>query len=205
MKQVGIMGKVADRFMIGLYAGYLRFVCATCKMTQQGWFGFRESGEKVVFGFWHGASYCMYPQMQHTGTAIITTINRRGDFVKGIGEKFGYIPFRLPDDENQASGDIRRLIKETANSHTAVAMDGPLGPYHIPKRFLFTIAYLSKKRIVPLTISAKRVIRLTKRWDKFIIPLPFSELTVTFHEPLTVQKENFGELAALIQTIANEQ
>ncbi|MDR1688531.1 MAG: hypothetical protein LBS21_07965 [Clostridiales bacterium] len=195
------MGNFSDRVMIGLYAGYLRLVCATCKMTQQGWFNFRESGEKVAFSFWHGSSYLMYPQMQHTGTAIITTINRRGDFVKGIGEKFGYVPFRLPDEEKQASGDVRKLIKETANSHIAIAMDGPLGPYHIPKRFLFTIAYLSKKRIVPLTVSAKRVIRLTKRWDKFIIPLPFSEIVVTFHEPLTVQKENFDELKEKIVSI----
>ncbi|MCL1807519.1 MAG: hypothetical protein FWG31_07440 [Oscillospiraceae bacterium] len=47
----------------------------------------------------------------------------------------------------------------------------------------------------------KRKIRLKRRWDKYMIPLPFSRMTFTVHPPLEVHKKEFDALPEKIRLI----
>lgn len=48
------------------------------------------------------------------------------------------------------------------------------------------IARLLGVRIVPVKIQLSRCWRVAKKWDLLWIPKPFSKLTVTLMEPLTI-------------------
>lgn len=39
----------------------------------------------------------------------------------------------------------------------------------------------------------KRKIILKHRWDKFIIPLPFNDINVYVHDPITVDKQDLKD------------
>ncbi|MDR0325110.1 MAG: hypothetical protein LBI19_03325 [Oscillospiraceae bacterium] len=197
------MGRFSDRFWAGLAAGYMRFVYATSKVTREGHTELLDGGDTFAVGLWHGDSFCYYPQLQNRGDVIVTTINKRGDVVAALGRKFGYNPIRLPDEHNPDVSllNLRRMLADAGSQHICFSMDGPLGPYHIPSRFFLTAAYLAKKRIMPISVKVKRKIRLTRRWDKYMIPLPFSRITFTFHQPLEVKKDAFAALTEQIITI----
>lgn len=194
------MGGFKDRMFVRLSVGYLRFVYATSKVIRLGHSQLLDVEEKFIIGFWHGCSFCYYPLLQNRGVTIVTTVNRRGDYVYDIGRMYGYNPVRLPDehDPDASLQSLRKMLAAAADQHAAYSMDGPLGPYHVPKRFFLTTAYLAKKRILPVSVEVKRKITLTKRWDKYIIPLPFSRITFTFHEPQTAKKNEFDALATKI-------
>jgi lysophospholipid acyltransferase (LPLAT)-like uncharacterized protein len=194
------MGRRLDRFFAALAAGYMRFVYFSGKITREGRVELLDGDEAFAVGFWHGVSYCYFPQLQHRGDIIITTVNRRGDIVELIGRKFGYVPVRLPDesDPDASLTALRRMLDAAKGQNICFPMDGPLGPYHIPKRFFLTVALLSKKRILPVSVEVRRKIVLKKRWDKYIIPLPFARIKFTFHDPLEVKKRGFDEAAERI-------
>ena len=194
------MGEFSDRFLAGLASGYLRFVHATSKVTLEGRSDLLNGDETFAVGFWHGDSYCYYPRLQGRGDVIVTTINWRGGVVDALGRRFGYNPVRLPDGHNPDASlqSLRRMLADAKNHNICFSMDGPLGPHHVPGRFFLTAAYLSKKRILPISVRVTRKIRSKKRWDKYMMPLPFSRLTFTFHDPLEVKKSGFDALAATI-------
>jgi len=73
----------------------------------------------------------------------------------------------------------------------AIALDGPYGPHHIPKKFVLITSLVTKKKIQLISIKVKRKIQLNNRWDKYIVPLPFNVIEFTFHEPLTVKKDEY--------------
>ena len=50
--------------------------------------------------------------------------------------------------------------------------------------------FYKKLQAMPVTISVKRKIRMTRRWDKFAIPLPFNRIDIRFHEPMEVTRNS---------------
>ena len=190
------MGRFSDRFLAGLAAGYLRFVYATSKVIWEGRPELLAGDETFAVGFWHGDSFCYYPQLQKRGDVIVSTVHKRGGIVVALGRSFGYNSVRLPDEHNPDASllSLRRMLSGAEDHNICFSMDGPLGPYHVPARFFLTAAVLTKKRILLVSVRVKRKLHLQKRWDKYMIPLPFSRFTFTFHDPLTVKKSEFDAL-----------
>lgn len=58
----------------------------------------------------------------------------------------------------------------------AASFDGPLGPCHRPKRLLFLLAKQADKEMVYIHFNYSKCIRLKFRWDKYVIPLPFTRI-----------------------------
>lgn len=153
---------------------------------------FTENGDKYLAVFWHENSYCLYPTLRGLGVAVITTSNKRGDYIANMCREYGYKPLRVPD-EARADNPLFKLAREINASkdyHVALAMDGPLGPYREPKAFAFVLAEMTKRDILPVTVEVKRKLILFRRWDKFKIPLPFSHIKVTFNEPIKLSKQD---------------
>jgi hypothetical protein len=200
------MGKILDRLIAGFAINYLRLVRVTGKITFEGCSDLVDSGEKFVIGFWHGDSFCYYPLLPYGGHVVVTTSNKRGAVVERIGRRFGYIPIRLPDrsDPNISLMGLRRMLSDADGHHICLSMDGPSGPRHVPARFFLTSAVLAKKRILPISVSVRRKIRSKKRWDKYMLPLPFAHITFTFHEPLEAKKSEFEALGEEIVQIMNK-
>lgn len=191
------------RLSAALTALYIRLVHATGRITYQGRNDLLFAGETFAVGFWHGSSFCYYPELRGRGDIIITTRHKRGDLIAAVGRKFGYVPFHMPDESDPDTTllDIRKMLSGASKNHICYSMDGPLGPYHVPQRFFLTTAWLAKKRVLPVSVEVKGKITLKKRWDKYIIPLPFARFTFTFHEPLEVKKNRFDDLILEIQQV----
>ncbi|SHI67646.1 lysophospholipid acyltransferase family protein [Parasporobacterium paucivorans] len=167
----------------------------------------KNSEERVVALFWHGDSYCLYPALRGSDMYIITTKDRRGDYISDICSYFGYKTIKVPDasDGGQYIFKIGKTIAEGDVSNIAISADGPLGPYHVPKDFAIATAALTKRKLLPITIDVRRKIELKKRWDDFKIPLPFNEITIHLNEPIEVtredRKEKFSTLKKNIRII----
>ncbi|MDF2700024.1 MAG: hypothetical protein K0Q49_1580 [Haloplasmataceae bacterium] len=187
-----MLGNIFSKFFIY----YIKFVYRTSKIISKGNYHLLNQEEKYIFGFWHGNSYTAFPYLRDGNMYIITTVNKRGDYISALCDAFKYHPIRVPD-ESEAGGNflfkIRREINGEKKANLATTLDGPLGPYHEPKSFPFMVALLNKRQFVCVSIKCKRKINLNKRWDKYVIPLPFNKIELNFSDPIDVTKADLNE------------
>lgn len=135
-----------------------------------------------ILGFWHGESYTMYLLLKkmfrnQEKIKVIVTASRRGDYIEDTCEAYQIKALRMPDGLKMKSF-LKELKLEAMekDSTTCIALDGPLGPLHEPKKVAFLLANISDKPFIGIKSSFSRKIVLKKRWDNYIIPLPFGKI-----------------------------
>ncbi len=191
-----------NKFLTLLSIYYIKFVYKTSKIVSTGAYQLikDDNDEKFIVSFWHGDSYSLYPYLEGKDLYVITTATKRGDYVSMICRHFGYKPLRVPDESDGGNYlfKVKREINGSSRSNLTITLDGPLGPYHEPKSLAFITAVLTKRKVLPLTINCKRKINL-KRWDKFVIPLPFNKISLHFYDPVEVKKSDLENDAASLR------
>jgi lysophospholipid acyltransferase (LPLAT)-like uncharacterized protein len=157
--------------------------------------------EQVVLAFWHEFNLGMYAlAAAHRGDlphASFTTDTARGTVIQTIFESIARRPgqvvvLRLPNEREAAAGRAlaRRLGKLGAEGYSVVVTpDGPWGPYRVAKPGVLIVARHAGLPIVPVAVRARPAIRLHRRWDHQLFPLPFSRLILVIGEPITVAAE----------------
>jgi lysophospholipid acyltransferase (LPLAT)-like uncharacterized protein len=189
--------------------GYIDFVYRTSKVHLTGRVDLlrKENGEKFVVLFWHGDSFCLYPALKGLHLFVVVTRDRRGDYISAVCNHFGYQTFRIPDasDGGNYLFQIRKTINGEMPANIAITVDGPIGVYHVPKEFPLVIAAMTRRKVMPISVDVKRSVRLTKRWDKFKIPLPFNQIDIHFNEPMVVvrgeEQDPFNEIKKEIVSV----
>lgn len=181
-----------EKLISKVFTNYMKFVEKTSKVELKNKEYLFNKDEQYLIAFWHGDNCCLYPAIPNAAISVITTANKRGNYVALMCEEFGFKPLRVPDEttDDRAFLKLLQLIKKDTQNHVALATDGPLGPYHMPKDFTFILAEMTKRKVLPLSLESKRNIVLFKRWDKLKIPLPFNKIVVNINQPLEVQKED---------------
>ena len=99
----------------------------------------------------------------------------------------GSVP--LPAEGQRA--EAARLSREMARigrsgSSLVVSPDGPVGPYRRAKPGALIVARESGLARWPWAVAARPAIRLRRRWDRHLVPLPFCRLRVEEGEPIRV-------------------
>jgi hypothetical protein len=177
---------------------YLKLIAPTGRLEIINRDGIRQN---TMLGYWHGDSYCMQLLLKHIygtcqGINVIVTADKRGDVIEKIISHYGAKAIRLPDGLS-----IRHYLRElkeickASDRILAASLDGPLGPLHEPKKLLFLLAAEADKKVVYIHFKYKKVIRLKHRWDKYVIPLPFSKITAYVEELGYVSKEDLRNFA----------
>lgn len=199
-----LIKKIGSRLMIG----YIDLVYKTSKVSLLGRPELLQNreGEKLVALFWHGDSFSLYPSMKNLDIYIVVTRDRRGDYITDICRHYGYQTLRIPDASEGGNYlfQIRKAINARGQANIAITLDGPIGIYHEPKDFALIVAQLTRRKVMPVTIQVKRKIRMTRRWDKFVIPLPFNRITLCFHEPVEVTRTKDEDPLAASKSVLKE-
>lgn len=178
-----------------LMAWYARLVAATARITGA------LTGEKAVLVFWH----------EFNLTAVVVMLARRGELrhvsfsTRGfrglvITSLLGGVGVRaipLPDERaNRAEARaltvaMARLANEGYS--LAVTPDGPFGPYRTAKPGAAIVARAAGLPIVPLAFRVSPELRLLRRWDRQLVPLPFGRIRIVQGPALTVEgRERIG-------------
>jgi hypothetical protein len=157
--------------------------------------------DPVVLAFWHEYNLALYAiasarrgDLQH---ASFTTDTDRGTVIQTIFESLARRPgqvviLRLPDEgQAAASRALARRLGElgAAGYSVVVTPDGPWGPYRVAKPGVLIVARQSGLPIVPVAVHARPAIRLTRRWDRQLLPLPFSRLALVAGPAMPIPRD----------------
>jgi lysophospholipid acyltransferase (LPLAT)-like uncharacterized protein len=86
------------------------------------------------------------------------------------------------------------MIRHLEGSRLAAhILDGPTGPMGIVKAGAIRLAHAAQATIVPFSVSARRAIYFNS-WDRFMLPLPFSRVTLKFGAPVQFASTNDPEI-----------
>lgn len=159
----------------------------------------KEDGvSPVIFCLWHnrilGATFAfnrMYPKKRN-GVTVLTSPSKDGEILAQLVGAFGMKAVRGSSSRrgSQALLELVRLIR--GGRDIVITPDGPRGPRYSLGPGIILLAQSTGVRIVPAHASFSRCVRM-KTWDGFIIPLPFSKVSITLDEALTTPSELTGD------------
>lgn len=94
---------------------------------------------------------------------------------------------------NSGKAALERVNAQLRNGYsTMINPDGPAGPTKKLKVGVLLMAKETGVPIIPITMDASPK-RILNTWDKKKQPLPFSKITVRYHEPIYI-KDDFTDI-----------
>jgi lysophospholipid acyltransferase (LPLAT)-like uncharacterized protein len=195
-------------WLVGLaLAIYLRMVVRTCRVIGH------ATRDQVVLTFWH----------EFNMLTFVVTRKRRGDLPHASFSTSGFRGavitsmlrnsgtrvevFELPPEEDRAAGRafaLRMARVAESGASLIVTPDGPFGPYRVAKPGALILARSSGLPVQPWAMSVRPAIRLSGRWDRQLVPLPFCRIRMVEGERMTVPpREPVRGLVAVVEAELN--
>ena len=194
-------------------ARYVRLVAATSRHV-----GPPVTQEQALFAIWHesnlAAAIAAWKLRADKRVISFSTRGFRGVVMNAMLEAVRAGVVTLPDEGRQTRGEAARMTAELGRLgregwSLVVSCDGPFGPYRVAKPGALIVAREAGIPIQPWAISVRPPFRLTRRWDRMLIPLPFGRIRV--HQgavlrlgPREPVKPRLAELDAELRRIAEE-
>jgi lysophospholipid acyltransferase (LPLAT)-like uncharacterized protein len=189
-----------------LMALYVRLVAATCRISGS------VSQDQVVLAFWHeynlAAAIAAHRLRRHRYHVSFSTQTLRGAVMNAMLAALGAGSVALPPPHERGeaarlSRDMARLGREGASP--AVSPDGPLGPYRRARPGALIVAREAGLPLQPWAVGVRPQLRLARRWDRQIVPLPFCRMWVEEAEPISISaRDPLRPRLAILQSELDE-
>jgi lysophospholipid acyltransferase (LPLAT)-like uncharacterized protein len=128
-----------------------------------------------------------------------------GAAMRGWLEGLDVIPVPLAADARRGLGLRPMESALAAGKDVLIAVDGPNGPRHRIAPGAIWLARAMQVEVRPVGSAAWPALRLP-RWDRLIVPLPVSRVSLVIGPPLLFKRlaQKSGEAAANVATILHE-
>lgn len=169
----------------------LLFLTIRVKMVDESGLLNGKQKNPVIIVFWHNrilgisaAFLKTYPQGRQ-GVTVLTSSSKDGEILAGIMNGLGMGAVRGSSSRRGARAirELVRLIEEKQD--IAITPDGPRGPKYTLSPGAVQLASLTGSPILLVHASYSRAVRM-KTWDGFIIPLPFSTISVRIESEIFI-------------------
>jgi lysophospholipid acyltransferase (LPLAT)-like uncharacterized protein len=167
--------------LIRILASTWRFRIA----NDAGFKALRAQRQPFVFAFWHGQLLPLLWRHRSEGVRIVISSHRDGEIIARIAERLGHQTIRGSSSRGAARALLGIVRELEAGIEVAVTPDGPRGPARKFASGALVAAQRVGVPIIGIGISASRAWYL-KSWDRFMIPKPFSRVTLAYSAPTFV-------------------
>ena len=168
--------------------------------------GLRRNRQPLILALWHGQM--LVPLWHHRGQdiGILISEHRDGEIIARIAEALRLRTVRGSTSRG-AGRALVGLVRALSDGHDiAITPDGPRGPAESFAPGALVAAQRAAAPIVAIGVHAERAWRL-RSWDRFLIPKPFSRVTIAYSDPVWVEADTpraAAERAAEFQALMRE-
>ncbi|MCP4417322.1 MAG: hypothetical protein GY805_11925 [Chloroflexi bacterium] len=163
----------------------------------------------LIFAAWHGMTMMLVgffaKQYDLSRLVLILPDDWRGEALVVFANKLRVTPFpmNLKGDASMATArQLAKLVRQIKAGRDAyITPDGPDGPSYVIKPGLTYIAKKANAIILPVGAYARHGYR-TPRWDRYVMPYPFSKISIQIGNPIQVKKGD--DLTAVNTTLAHQ-
>ena len=204
--------KIRDRLIISLGTLFFRLWFFTCRVR----IAQPDLHERYITGAgglvgatWHRNAIFLVWFFRKVRPMIMFSRSNDGDLLAGFARKLGVIPVRGSSSAGgrEALDEMRAFLRQPGVRKAATVLDGPRGPRCRAKRGMLVLAQEAGVPLLPIMMSADRALTLKKAWDRTLIPLPFSRITVSYAPPWQIPAdagpEELERLRKAVETTLN--
>jgi hypothetical protein len=177
---------------LGTLAGRaMKLLAATLRMDVRDLCGIGSQATglpPVIYVLWHNRFFIVPAAWQklcgdHRHTVALTSASHDGDMVARAMAVFGLGSVRGSSSRRGVAAlvGLKRALQQ--GSDICVTPDGPRGPRYRVQPGVIKLAESTGAPIIPIHVRFSSAWRL-KTWDRFVIPMPFSRVEVTFDEAI---------------------
>ena len=148
-----------------------------------------ENGGTVLICTWHQQFFTAirhFKNYEDFNPALMISKSRDGDFIAGIAERSGWYPVRGSSSRDGSKALSEMIVRLKKTRLAAHIIDGPRGPSGEVKAGLIRLANATDAVIVPFYVSADKAWYFNS-WDKFMLPKPFSRVSLHFGDMIQLQ------------------
>lgn len=164
--------------------------------------------QPVIWVAWHGMTMMLagfvLRHYRPDSLVIMMPDDWRGETLAHWAAKIGAIPWRMNLKGDASMGAARkvvkmvRLLQEGCDAY--ITPDGPDGPGYVVKPGVAYLAQKASATILPVGAYTRSGHRLN-RWDRYVVPRPFSRISVVVGEPYQVAPGQ--ELSAVTERLTD--
>lgn len=162
--------------------------------------GVRSGSKQVIAAFWHQHILPVLGHFHHRRICVPVSEHRDGEYVAHIMDRVGLASVR----GSTTRGSIKLLRGIMARMREgwsiAVTPDGPRGPRFSVQPGIGLLARRSGLPVHPLGVAAEHA-WTANSWDRFVIPKPWTRLTIVVGEPLYAR--DFDDVPAFCEALLN--
>ena len=146
---------------------------------------------RVIVAVWHQRflpALAYVTRFRNFEPIVMISQSKDGELAARLAQRLGLVPVRgssTRGGETALAAVLKALKKNPAVIHI---VDGPQGPKGVVKPGLISMAQISGAVILPVFVSADRA-WIMGSWDRFLVPKPFSKVTIEWGPPLVVPKD----------------
>ncbi len=148
---------------------------------------FKKHG-RIIVPVWHQRllpALAYVTRFKDFNPIVMISRSRDGELIADMAHRLGLVPVRGSSSRGGVEA-FMTLVKELERNPAVIhIVDGPRGPKSVVKPGLIRMAHLSGAAIFPVTISTDRA-WVAGSWDRFLVPKPFSKVTIQWEEPFFV-------------------
>jgi lysophospholipid acyltransferase (LPLAT)-like uncharacterized protein len=171
-----------------LLAPLVLALCRTWRFEVVGrehWDRSRQGDRPVVYVMWHEALLPLLWHHRRRGVAIVVSEARDGQYLADLASRIGYRTIRGSTHRGAVRALVGAVRELRSGGSVAFTPDGPRGPRRSATPGYAIAAQKTGALVVPVHAEARWARRLAS-WDRFLLPLPFARVRVTFGEPFMV-------------------
>jgi len=145
----------------------------------------RHAGQNFLIAVWHGRIFLPVYVHRSQGITVLVSQHWDGEMIARTIKMLGFKTVRGSSTRGgrRAFREMVSILKKGGNA--ANIPDGPTGPAYRMKPGTAFLAQRSGVPILPMSFAASSGKRF-RSWDRFLLPLPFSKVIVTYGEPIYI-------------------
>lgn len=192
------------QFQGNMLALYHRILARTVRWQIEGQVNISKamvSKRPLLWLFWHEqlSIYVTY-LVRFVGGEKFTIVtlggDPRGDVLSTFAATLGATPYGVDMQGNPmaAGRKVLRIIEAMKGGKDSfLAPDGPDGPAFTPKAGASFLARKAEAAVIPVGGFTRAGYAL-RRWDNYLVPLPFARLHMVFGEPIFINRRDKDEV-----------
>ncbi|MGD9202399.1 MAG: DUF374 domain-containing protein [Chitinispirillia bacterium] len=144
--------------------------------------------KKKIYCAWHENILPLSFYFRNSKASFIASYHKDGKRLSSILQHWGGAVIE-GSSRRKGLTAIRESVREIKSGKSLVITpDGPRGPRRVVKGGIAQIAFLSQSPVILVHIRCKKSWNLHS-WDRFIIPVPFTGITIEFSGLLIPETE----------------
>jgi lysophospholipid acyltransferase (LPLAT)-like uncharacterized protein len=170
-------------FLLGVVA---RVWLSTLRLTLEVHPSLEVMGDRPwVLAFLHGKQWPLLAWKRRRPTVVMVSLSKDGELQSRALGVLGFTIVRGSSSRGGVRGlaSLVRHLKRGGHD-AAFAVDGPRGPYGIPKPGVLAAARATGAFVVPMGSAISGAKTFARAWDRFALAWPFARVSVVLGAPI---------------------